>query len=368
MGSKVLETAQALAYHSGMGWATRQYSYAEIDQAGKTLISRRSAPLDVLRAITIINNWRACHQFPLNTMQIRLRDKVKQIGSGQDVLVSQRIKRLPAIESKLRRLRNVTLVTMQDIGGCRAVVPSIESVYKLANIYKAGRIRHKLVRENDYIKNPGKDGYRSLHLIYEYSSDKKHPAHNGECIEIQLRSTLQHAWATTVEAVDAFASQLLKINQGNETWERFFVLMGCWIAIKEQTPPCPGAPSTKELLTEELRELSNRLNVVDRLSAIRVSVKHIKQVKGQEKAYYYLIDLDIDKKKLMVSTYRKDQAQEVSTKLAEKELEYRNQASHGIHKDILLASASSVSELERAYPNYYTDTVRFVQELREALK
>lgn len=319
-----------------------------------------------MHAINIINNWRACHQFPLNTMQIRLRDKVNQICNSS-ALVSQRIKRLPAIESKLRRLRNVTLVTMQDIGGCRAVVPSLDLVYKLSDIYKTGRIRHKLARENNYIQHPSKDGYRSLHLIYEYSSDKN-AIHNGECIEVQIRSTRQHAWATTVEAVDVFASQLLKINQGNEIWERFFVLMGCWIALKEKTPPCPGAPNNPKQLTEELRDLSHQLNVSERLSAIRVSVQHIKKVLGREKAFYYLIDLDIDNRKLKVSRYRKNQAQEVSTRLAELELEYREQATHGIHKDVLLASASSVTELERAYPNYYTDTQLFSEELREALK
>jgi|GEM_PF-1827104 len=89
-----------------MPWATRSYSLEEIDAAGKALISRRSTPEEIEAAIDVINNWRAAHAFPLNTMQMRLRTKASEVDR-RSPFVSQRIKRLSAIESKLRRLRNV---------------------------------------------------------------------------------------------------------------------------------------------------------------------------------------------------------------------------------------------------------------------
>ena len=139
-----------------MQWATRKYTYDEINQAGRTLIDRRSKPLDINQAIGVINNWRAAHAFPLNTMQVRLRDKAGQIGRPKPS-VAQRIKRLPAIESKLRRLKHVNLVGIQDIGGCRAVVSTNAQVKKLSRLYQAGSIRHELERENNYIQTPTPD-------------------------------------------------------------------------------------------------------------------------------------------------------------------------------------------------------------------
>jgi hypothetical protein len=40
--------------------------------------------------------------------------------------------------------------------------------------------------------------------------------------EIQLRSRLQHAWATTVETVDTFTRQAIKTGGGKAEWRRFF--------------------------------------------------------------------------------------------------------------------------------------------------
>src|SRR5690348_9890038 len=101
------------------------------------------------------------------------------------------------------------LSQMQDIGGCRAVVASLSDVSRLVKHYKASDMKHKLLNEDDYITAPRKSGYRSYHLIYRYFSDKK-SSHNGLRIEVQIRSQLQHAWATAVETVGTFIRQALK--------------------------------------------------------------------------------------------------------------------------------------------------------------
>ena len=44
----------------------------------------------------------------------------------------------------------------------------------------------------------------------------------GLWIEIQLRTSLQHAWATVVETVDAFTNENLKFGAGSDDWKRFF--------------------------------------------------------------------------------------------------------------------------------------------------
>ena len=72
---------------------------------------------------------------------------------------------------------------------------------------------------------PKKDGYRSLHIIYEYKSDKCKTDYNGLRVEVQIRSRLQHLWATAVETVDFFTRQAIKFNEGIPDWADFFRLV-----------------------------------------------------------------------------------------------------------------------------------------------
>ena len=338
-----------------MAWTQRESSLSEIDAAGKAFISRRSSPEEVTNALTTINEWRAAHAFPLNTMQMRLRHKVEEV-SRRHPFVSQRIKRLPAVDSKLRRLRNVSLSVMQDIGGCRAVVASNRQVANLANVYRGGRIRHEIERENNYIDKPTADGYRSHHLIYRYYSDKN-PAYNGQRIEVQMRSRLQHAWATAVETVDAFTSQSLKSNLGEQDYTRFFCLMGSWLALEEDTPIVPGTPENRRELLSELEHLANELNIIDRLQAFRATVRHLEDANQQ----YHIINLDLDERTVRITSYNNfGEAASIYNRMEE---QYRSQPA----KDVLLTSVHG-ARLKRAYPNYFADTDIFIQELRKCMQ
>lgn len=89
---------------------------------------------------------------------------------------------------------------MQDIGGCRAVVGTATKVDSLVATCEGAAGRSKgpeLIRKYDYISSPKSDGYRGVHLIYRYrSAAKEKKAWNGLRIEVQIRSRLQHAWAS----------------------------------------------------------------------------------------------------------------------------------------------------------------------------
>jgi DNA-binding CsgD family transcriptional regulator len=61
--------------------------------------------------------------------------------------------------------------------------------------YKQSDLKHKLLPIDDYIIKPRSSGYRGVHLIYSYFSDKNE-TYNGLKVELQFRSPLQHAWAT----------------------------------------------------------------------------------------------------------------------------------------------------------------------------
>ena len=107
------------------------------------------------------------------------------------------------------------VLIIQDIAGCRTVL-TVEHLEKLVNI-EASRdearvnrgIKHKLIDEKDYIKTPKFSGYRGVHLIFKYKSDKVHDWDDMK-IEIQFRTLIQHAWATAVETVGIYIGQALK--------------------------------------------------------------------------------------------------------------------------------------------------------------
>ncbi len=130
-----------------MAWAVPQYTKSQIDAAGQVLVEevKDLATYDwgkYENALTVINNWRSSHSFPLNTFQVGLREKGRQVDSN--CLVAQRIKRLSSISLKLRRFKTMKLSQMQDIGGCRAIVKNVVNVNQLLGLYQRSGIKHKL--------------------------------------------------------------------------------------------------------------------------------------------------------------------------------------------------------------------------------
>ena len=201
-------------------WARPQHSRRSVNGAGAQLVD--ATVLTPSQPMEIINNWRSSHRFPLNTLQNTTRRYGRTVDP--DVLVAQRIKRLPAITAKLKNEPWLKLSQMQDIGGCRGVVSSVEQASQLVKAFVNSKMKHQLLRQDDYITTPRASGYRSHHLVYKYYSD-----HSDYCndlrIEVQIRSQLQHVWATAVETVSAFTGQALKASHGGDDWRRFFALM-----------------------------------------------------------------------------------------------------------------------------------------------
>ena len=352
-------------YGVDMEWAKPKYTRKEINEAGEYLSGLLTgkgdydeSTLDV--ALDIVDNFRVAHAFPLNTLQIRLREFANRIDMNS--IVAQRLKRLSSILLKLDRFKMMELYDMQDIGGCRAVVGSFKKVQQLVDDYKLSRIRHRLVREKDYIKQPRDSGYRSRHLVYRYISDRSE-IYNGSQVEIQIRTPIQHAWATTVETVDAFTKQALKSSRGKPEWERFFQLMGTWMAFREDTPPVPGTPTDMGELRQELRNCADELDVVKSLAGFWTALS-VTQRPSVKNADYFLLYLDNYNDRLKVTGYSRKELNQASKAYAKIEKLIRGKE----RNDAVLVSVDSIRNLRRAYPNYFADTDRFVEELTKALK
>jgi len=256
------------------------------------------------------------------------------------------------------------LSQMQDIAGCRAIVRSVAKVDELVSIYKQSDIRHSLVHEDDYIRQPRNSGYRSTHLVYRYRSDKN-ATFNDLKVEIQIRSPLQHAWATAVETVGTFIQQALKSSQGEEDWLRFFALMGSAIATRERTPPVPGTPTSARELRQEIRHFARQLDVINHLRIYAAALERPEEFGATKNAHYFLLELDPSQRRMRITGYRSDELERASADYLNVEREITTSA---LSRDAVLLSVESLAALRRAYPNYFLDTHRFIAAVRSALR
>jgi ppGpp synthetase/RelA/SpoT-type nucleotidyltranferase len=353
------------AHHCAMAWAHPQHPKGRVDAAGDTLVNPNASLEQKEAALEVINNWRSSHSYPLQSLKMTLRTRA--LKTDRRAITAQRLKRLSSIAAKLDRNKNMKLSQMQDIGGCRAVVKGIRQIERVLKRYTISRAKNptarvEFVKMFDYIQCPKVDGYRSVHLIYKYRSPSpRHKVWHGLRIEIQLRTKLQHAWATAVETVDAFTGQGLKTSGGSGTekveWGRLFALMGSFIACKEKKPMVPGTPNRSELI-KELRQLSEQLQAEIKLRGWSYGMQ-LADERAKPGDEVFLLTLDTVQRTVGIRGFSDMRKAQDAYLLAEKELKPGQQS--------VLVSVDSLDAIRTAYPNYFADTGVFVGVLEEAV-
>ena len=351
-----------------MAWTACEFGRGRIDDAGHKLIALEPLHPERDLALDVINNWRSCHSYPLHIITNTLLNRARQVN--QNALVARRTKRLPSIALKLRQNANMKLSQMQDIGGCRAVLNSVAEVERLAKAYRDATKKHPdktdrsfLLKEYDYIEHPKQDGYRGIHLIMKYQSKEK-PASNGQRIEIQLRSKLQHAWATAVETCQTFTGQALKskIKSAQDTWLRFVSIMSTAIAVREKRPIVPDTPHLKAERKAALADLEKQENVISLLQSWSNVMQH-QTISDDHESEAFLLELNIAQKLLSVTTFKENEVL-----LAHAQYLAREKATESDQNvQVVLVSADSVANLKRAYPNFYVDTTAFIHAIRQEI-
>jgi len=327
----------------------------KIEKAGKILASEDSSQNEREQALVVLNNWRSSHAYPLKIITNNL------IRNNPDAIVVQRLKRLDSITGKLKRFSDMNLYRMQDIGGCRVILDSIDQVYKSLNDYKSSRIRHVLKKENDYIQNPKTSGYRSYHMVYQFQSESNDVYNKNMLIEIQFRTQLQHLWATALETMGIYTKTNLKSSIGNEDVLRFFVLVSSLFALKEGTPVCPNTSDNSDEIISELKDIDKKLNIISTLSAIAVATNHISKIPKEKKGYHLLL-LNFEEKEVKIASFPLNQIEAATN--AYNKIEEENLP----NVNAVLVSASPFDSLKEAYPNYFADMKQFVNMMKKMLK
>ncbi len=347
------------------------FSNKSVKKAGRKL---RKNEGDLKQATALIQAFRAAHERPLDTISYLIGRCCRELQIP--IKLVKRLKRLETIIDKLQRKTlngqqtNQTCVTnMNDIGGCRAIFPNMESlelVRKRLTKTPKGKTCVRIKDIDDYIRQPKYNncGYRSLHIIYQY----EHSVGKKFKIEAQLRTELQHLWATTVEIVDILERTKIKTHSHNPdsekcpkqvSWEELLSIMSKYIADLEGTIQL--SETDKISYAKKLKKLDKKLSAVDRLKLFKIISKKIEAESGSAKDHVILI---VDEKSLKVI------GQKVFDNQARAIIVFNNIEKMTASLDninTLLVSTKNLDQLADAYPNYIGDCASFIEILREAM-
>jgi ppGpp synthetase/RelA/SpoT-type nucleotidyltranferase len=149
-----------------------------------------------------------------------------------------------SIIDKLRR-EKTRLSRMQDIAGCRIIVPDIltqdEVVENLESLFDKLTVV-------DRRENPS-HGYRAVHVIV---------AHSDKLIEVQVRTALQHLWAELSEKLSDVGDSAIKYGGGDQDVVKILLILSELIKRQdaaESQPPDeldPEGRKTQETLIQRL--------------------------------------------------------------------------------------------------------------------
>lgn len=304
------------------------------------IIRKNENDVNYVDAVATLNIWRESHGEILDEYY----DKCVKMAAviDKNIIVAQRLKRLPTIIGKLNRFKSMRLSSMQDIAGVRIIV---DDIVQMKIVERRIKRWVDLVKVSDYIDRPKKSGYRGKHFIF-----KKDDMY----VEIQLRTQLQHLWATAVETTDIFRGASLKERDDSSCWHDFFCQVSSVFAIAERTPAVTaykGYSMSKicELLGANMKK--NKIDIQIKSYAVVAPIINDERTRG---AYYVVISLDFDSRKANVAGYKESEYH-----LAFDEYK-RREESEDTNGQTVLVAVNQIRKIREAYPNYFMNLNTFL--------
>jgi len=305
-----------------------------------------------LEDLLAIEEWRSAHRAVLNTFQASLRNRTH----GKNIIVAQRHKRRNTIFNKLRRFPKMELARMDDVAGCRLIFNTIDELNYFRTSFHKARFKHK--RKNDadkynYIKHPKNTGYRGIHDVYSYDvNSQTGKEYKGLLLEIQYRTTVQHAWATTVEIIGFITESQPKFQQGDKRYEHCMALASEILARAHEGLFGPFPEMDDRDLLKEFNNLSTELHLTETLIGLNA-------VETESTRNRNTILIFHENGILEIRSYR--EAPEAIKELFKIEKENPD-------LDVVLVKADTSEEIRTAFKNYFSDAKDFVLLLNSAQK
>lgn len=329
-------------------------SKTKIDKIGDVL--KKGKDLSSEEQTQLIT-WRDGFSSSLDYYHTKLK---ANINHADIETLARRLKRIESIKIKLKRFKTMRLSTLQDIAGLRVVLKNelalLEAFTKLRGLPN----KHKLKRLDDYHNNPKDDGYRGIHLIYQNDQSKM--------VEIQLRTKLEHIWATAVETYGELQNTGFKTGDGDSEWREFFSLLSSYFAIKEKCSPSRAHIKLSEKqIQSRLIKIMKRLSVIERLNASTNSFQVVvnKHNETGRTGKYAIIELDLKDQVTKVEFFNKKDVTEAIEIYTRKELIATNNS----YKNIVFVNIDDIESIQKSYPNYFLNTQKLLEILSKiALK
>ena len=318
------------------------------------------------------DNFREAHNIIIKLFTIEL----KKVNFSKQHLTASRNKRIETIISKLCRPEKPKLDRIHDIAGTRIIFENIKSLEDYIDILENTELvnfKEKINEDKNrynYIKNPKSDGYRSIHKVFYYSSNIPYSTLNEKSfnlenkkIELQLRTRLQHIWATTVEIYDIINKSNIKTGTHNklETKEGLF-FKKCSLVFEgiESNDVEKIKININEIFRDkDLMEIYNRLKGIKNIKNIQLP-----KTLGSDEVFILITDLNKGKTTFFTTDpiEKNDKQDTFLINASYRRLEEKNTKGEYI---LLLLTLGDIKKLKNVYPNYFLNTNKFISILKK---
>lgn len=324
---------------------TTLISKRELDRAGDALRFWRNDK-EYWNAIDLLNYWREQHVLPMDFYFDACRDLAKS-PQYKGTLIAERLKRLPTIIDKLNRFPHMHLSSMQDVGGVRVILENIESLLSFdTEICQLPTLKSS----KDYLAAPKASGYRGKHLIFE---------RNGMLVEMQLRTQLQHLWATSVETIDVIRGTSMKTRRSDTYWQQFFELAASAFAYMESLPMLPQHQGWDIIqLRDAIRNILQTYPIENSLKSYAATYNVIDGHEQGDDTYYAVMTFDQNANNTQIAYYPENRYLE-----AVRDYEAQEAGAN----DNVLVSVNDLQKLHDAYPNYFKSITEFAEKVLSIL-
>ena len=318
------------------------------------------------------DNFREAHNIIIKLFTIEL----KKVNFSKQHLTASRNKRIETIILKLCRPEKPKLDRIHDIAGTRIIFENIKSLEDYIDILENTELvnfKEKINEDKNrynYIKNPKSDGYRSIHKVFYYSSNIPYSTLNekrfnleNKKIELQLRTRLQHIWATTVEIYDIINKSNIKTGTHNklETKEGLF-FKNCSLVfegIESNDVEKIKININKIFRDKDLVEIYNRLKGIKNIKNIQLP-----KTLGSDEVFILITDLNKGKTTFFTTDpiEKNDKQDTFLINASYRRLEEKNTKGEYI---LLLLTLGDIKKLKNVYPNYFLNTNKFISILKK---
>ena len=193
---------------------------------------------------------------------------------------------------------------------------------------------------------PKPDGYRSHHMVFKFRGTGPEEVYDGRRVEIQIRTALQHSWATAVEAVGLFRREDMKAGKGDADWLRLFALMSSEFAMEEHCAEADTDGHRERI--REIVELDLNLDAVDTLERLSQAFEYTDkyQFDPRNEPDYFKIIYNRETAKVRVEPLfgARDATQSYDSS------EVSNAESGNRDVKIVLVEVDEIENLKTAYP------------------